>query len=80
MLSVDEHQSSADRHMAFRLMRYAIAAMQRHLDKGHTQLPLVIPAAVLSWSRFSLALPDVLAGRLCRSGHRAADLWWKIFP
>ena len=29
--------------MAFRLMRYAIAAMQRHLDKGHTQLPLVIP-------------------------------------
>ena len=38
-----EHQSSADRHMAFRLMRYAIAAMQRHLDKGHTQLPLVIP-------------------------------------
>ena len=24
-------------------MRYAIAAMQRHLDKGHTQLPLVIP-------------------------------------
>lgn len=38
-----EHQSSVDRHMAFRLMRYAIAAMQRHLDKGHTQLPLVIP-------------------------------------
>ena len=38
-----EHQSSPDRHMAFRLMRYAIAAMQRHLDKGHTQLPLVIP-------------------------------------
>ena len=29
--------------MAFRLMRYAIAAMQRHLDKGDTQLPLVIP-------------------------------------
>uniref|UniRef100_UPI00203C0184 Rpn family recombination-promoting nuclease/putative transposase n=1 Tax=Enterobacter hormaechei TaxID=158836 RepID=UPI00203C0184 len=25
------------------LMRYAIAAMQRHLDKGHHQLPLVIP-------------------------------------
>ena len=36
-----EHQSSADRHMAFRLMRYAIAAMQRHLDKGHTQLPQI---------------------------------------
>lgn len=38
-----EHQSSPDKHMAFRLMRYAIAAMQRHLDKGHHQLPLVIP-------------------------------------
>jgi len=38
-----EHQSSADRHMAFRLMRYAIAAMQRHLDSGHTRLPLVVP-------------------------------------
>lgn len=38
-----EHQSSPDRHMAFRLMRYAIAAMQRHLDAGHDTLPLVIP-------------------------------------
>jgi len=38
-----EHQSSPDRHMAFRLMRYAIAAMQRHLDAGHKALPLVIP-------------------------------------
>ncbi|MCF7697682.1 Rpn family recombination-promoting nuclease/putative transposase, partial [Mycetohabitans sp. B2] len=32
-----------ERHMAFRLMRYAIAAMQRHLEAGHDQLPLVIP-------------------------------------
>ncbi|WP_067701857.1 Rpn family recombination-promoting nuclease/putative transposase [Erwinia sp. ErVv1] len=38
-----EHQSTPDRHMAFRLMRYAIAAMQRHLDAGHKKLPLVIP-------------------------------------
>lgn len=38
-----EHQSSPDRHMAFRLMRYAIAVMQRHLNAGHQQLPLVIP-------------------------------------
>ena len=38
-----EHQSTPDRHMAFRLMRYAIAAMQRHLDAGHDRLPLVIP-------------------------------------
>lgn len=38
-----EHQSTPDRHMAFRLLRYAIAAMQRHLDAGHKSLPLVIP-------------------------------------
>lgn len=38
-----EHQSTPDRHMAFRLMRYAIAAMQRHLENGHKTLPLVIP-------------------------------------
>ena len=40
---VIEHQSSPDNHMAFRLMRYAIAAMQRHLDAGHKALPLVVP-------------------------------------
>jgi len=38
-----EHQSSPDRHMAFRLLRYAVAAMQRHLEAGHRKLPLVIP-------------------------------------
>lgn len=38
-----EHQSSPDKHMSFRLMRYAIAAMQRHLEAGHDRLPLVIP-------------------------------------
>ncbi|HEI6800615.1 TPA: Rpn family recombination-promoting nuclease/putative transposase [Yersinia enterocolitica] len=38
-----EHQSSPDKHMAFRLMRYAIAAMQSHLEAGNDQLPLVIP-------------------------------------
>lgn len=38
-----EHQSTPDKHMAFRLMRYAVAAMQRHLDAGNKYLPLVIP-------------------------------------
>ncbi|WP_099350845.1 Rpn family recombination-promoting nuclease/putative transposase [Erwinia amylovora] len=38
-----EHQSTPDKHMAFRLIRYAVAAMQRHLDAGHQKLPLVIP-------------------------------------
>lgn len=40
---VIEHQSTPDAHMAFRLMRYAIAAMQQHLDAGHKKLPLVVP-------------------------------------
>ena len=38
-----EHQSSPDEHMAFRLLRYAIASMQRHIDAGYKKLPLVIP-------------------------------------
>lgn len=38
-----EHQSTPDKHMAFRLHRYAVAAMQSHLDAGHHKLPLVIP-------------------------------------
>lgn len=38
-----EHQSSPDKLMAFRLMRYAVAAMHRHLEAGHKTLPLVIP-------------------------------------
>nr|AKN35967.1 Mobile element protein [Vibrio tasmaniensis] len=38
-----EHQSRPDKNMAFRLMRYAIAAMQQHLEAGHEHLPLVIP-------------------------------------
>ncbi|MCS3431439.1 Rpn family recombination-promoting nuclease/putative transposase [Klebsiella sp. BIGb0407] len=38
-----EHQSTPDKHMAFRLLRYSVAAMQRHLDAGHKKLPLVIP-------------------------------------
>ena len=40
---VIEHQSTAVQHMAFRLMRYAIAAMQHHLDAGNKTLPLVVP-------------------------------------
>lgn len=38
-----EHQSSPDKHMSFRLMRYAVAAMHQHLQAGYETLPLVIP-------------------------------------
>ncbi|CAK8737701.1 ISNCY family transposase ISPlu15 [Sodalis praecaptivus] len=38
-----EHQSRPEKLMAFRLLRYAVAAMQRHLEQGNNQLPVVIP-------------------------------------
>jgi len=46
-----EHQSTPDKHMGFRLMRYAVAAMQRHLDKGNKKLPLVIPVLFYAGKR-----------------------------
>lgn len=38
-----EHQSTPDKLMAWRLMRYSMAAMQKHLEAGHKELPLVFP-------------------------------------
>ncbi|BAE74041.1 hypothetical protein SGGMMB4_01774 [Sodalis glossinidius str. 'morsitans'] len=38
-----EHQSRPEKLMAFRLLRYAVAAMQRHLEQGNDQLPVIIP-------------------------------------
>jgi predicted transposase/invertase (TIGR01784 family) len=38
-----EHQSTPEALMAFRLMEYCLRAMRAHLNKGHKQLPLVIP-------------------------------------
>ncbi|MGX8943063.1 Rpn family recombination-promoting nuclease/putative transposase [Symbiopectobacterium sp. Eva_TO] len=38
-----EHQSRPEKLMAFRLMRYAVAAMQRHIEQGNNTLPVVIP-------------------------------------
>lgn len=46
-----EHQSTPDKHMAFRLMRYAVAAMQRHLAAGNKTLPLVIPVLFYTGKR-----------------------------
>lgn len=37
--------------MAFRLLRYAVAAMQRHLEAGHKTLPLVIPVLFYTGKR-----------------------------
>ena len=46
-----EHQSTPDKQMAFRLLRYAVAAMKRHLDAGHKRLPLVIPVLFYAGQR-----------------------------
>ncbi len=40
-----------DKQMAFRLLRYAVAAMKRHLDAGHKRLPLVIPVLFYAGQR-----------------------------
>lgn len=52
-----EHQSTPDRHMAFRLIRYAVAAMQRHLEAGHKKLPLVIPVLFYTGKRSPYPYP-----------------------
>ncbi|MBG6243097.1 MAG: Rpn family recombination-promoting nuclease/putative transposase [Candidatus Symbiopectobacterium sp. Dall1.0] len=38
-----EHQSRPEKLMAWRLTRYSMAAMQRHLEQGNDTLPVVIP-------------------------------------
>ncbi|MFE8117196.1 Rpn family recombination-promoting nuclease/putative transposase [Brenneria goodwinii] len=38
-----EHQSTPDRLMGFRLLRYCMNAMQLHLSQGNKSLPLVVP-------------------------------------
>ncbi|MGE1561660.1 Rpn family recombination-promoting nuclease/putative transposase [Pantoea septica] len=76
---VIEHQSSPDKHMAFRLMRYAIAAMQRHLDAGHSKLPLVIPVLFYQGKRspypYSLSWLDLFC-----EAEQAAALYNGHFP
>jgi len=78
-----EHQSSPDKHMAFRLLRYSVAAMQRHLDAGNTSLPLVIPllfyhgnVSPYPWSLCWLDEFDdpALAGRLYHSAFPLVDV------
>ena len=63
-----EHQSSADRHMAFRLMRYAIAAMQRHLDKGRWLSPCCFIMAAFRPGRTRCAGWQALPIRTLRGG------------
>ncbi len=38
-----EHQSTPQKMMPFRMLRYKLAIMKQHLDQGHKKLPAVIP-------------------------------------
>ena len=74
-----EHQSSPDKTMAFRLLKYSIAAMQRHLEAGHERLPLVIP--ILFYHGQTSPYPyslDWLA--LFDEPHLAKQLYGDAFP
>ncbi len=57
---VIEHQSKPDKKMAFRMMRYSIAAMHRHLEADHDKLPLVGADTVLSGRGHTLSAINVL--------------------
>ncbi len=47
-----EHQSREDIHIAFRLLRYSMAVIQRHSEHDkRRQLPLVIPMLFSHGSR-----------------------------
>ncbi len=79
-----EHQSSVDRYMAFRLMRYAIDAMQRHLNAGHKSLPLVIPVLFYQGKRspypYSLTGCSYSASRSRPLRFIAMAFRWWILP
>ena len=69
--------------MAFRLIRYAVAAMQRHLEAGHKKLPLVIPVLFYTGKRspypYSTRWLDefddpALAGKLYSSAFPLVDV------
>ncbi len=65
--------------MAFRLMRYSMAVMQRHIEQ--------VNAGRYRWSSrccfitvaVALSLVPVLAGRICRPGYRT-EVYNAAFP
>lgn len=74
-----EHQSTPDKYMAFRLLRYAIAAMQNHLQAGNETLPLVIP--VLFYQGARSPYPWSMDWRnLCCEPELARQLYGGDFP
>ncbi len=62
--ALTEHQSSADRFMALRMMHYVLAIMYRHL-KTHNRAPIVIPVLFYHGepSPYPYSLNDLALGR-----------------
>ena len=79
---VIEHQSREDIHMAFRLMRYSMAVMQRHIEHDKRRaLPLVIPMLFYHGSRspypWSLCWLDEFATQLPHGNFiPPRSRWW----
>ncbi|HGJ5884370.1 Rpn family recombination-promoting nuclease/putative transposase [Arsenophonus sp.] len=73
-----EAQSTPDKLIAWRLMRYSMSAMQKHLDAGHKELPLVFPILFYSGEQsphpYSTDWLDCFSGR-----HIAEKIYTKPF-
>lgn len=74
-----EHQSTPDKHMAFRLIRYAVAAMQRHLEAGTLVIPVLFYTGKRSPYPYSTRWLDefddpALAGKLYSSAFPLVDV------
>lgn len=73
-----EHQSTENLYMPFRMLRYSVAAMQRHLEQ-HKTLPLVIP--VLFYHGESSPYPYSMNWLDCfENPALAAKIYTKPFP
>ncbi|XNN28143.1 Rpn family recombination-promoting nuclease/putative transposase [Escherichia coli] len=67
-----------EKDLAFRLMRYATAAMQRHLDKGYDRVPLVVP--LLFYHRETSPYRTHLTGWMSLTSRSLRQLYTEAFP
>lgn len=69
-----EHQSTADRMMAWRMMRYSMAVMDAHLKKGNGTLPVVVPLLFYQGNGAALPIQYRLDGLFRCTGAGAGGL------
>ncbi len=76
-----EHQSTENLYMPFRMLRYSVAAMQRHLEQ-HKTLPLVIPVLFYHGERspypYSMNWLDCFEIRRLRLKYTQSRFRWLI--